>query len=388
MILGFISSEIWVGLGHDTGLRWEILSDLVFYLLLPILIFEAAININTRSLRREGLIIGALSVPLLLIAASIAGGVVYYLIGPSLGGSFTLALLIGAMVCATDPTALASIIKGTGIRSRASQILEGEGLINDATSITLFVMLSAMFVLPDLELLTFNIIGRFLLNLIGAAVIGVMLGWLFDRIIRPLNDMVLTTSATLVLAFLSFWIGEHLLGVSGVVATLSAGLAIIFFQARHRSEEDVTFARHSWRLLGFCADAMLFFLVGMSITIDMFRDHWLAMLVGILAALVSRAVIVFFGAGPLSRLPGQRALSLGEQNVILWGGTRGAVAIALALSLSVEIPFWYTIQSAVYGVALFSLLLQTPLLAILTAASKDKVPPTESVSTKPISSRP
>ncbi len=137
VILGFISSEIWVGLGHDTGLRWEILSDLVFYLLLPILIFEAAININTRSLRREGLIIGALSVPLLLIAASIAGGVVYYLIGPSLGGSFTLALLIGAMVCATDPTALASIIKGTGIRSRASQILEGEGLINDATSITL-----------------------------------------------------------------------------------------------------------------------------------------------------------------------------------------------------------------------------------------------------------
>jgi len=99
-------------------------------------------------------------------------------------------------------------------------------------------------------------------------------------------------------------------------------------------------------------------------------------------------VIVFFGAGPLSRLPGQRALSLGEQNVILWGGTRGVVAIALALSLSVEIPFWYTIQSAVYGVALFSLLLQTPLLAILTAASKDKVPPTESVSTKPISSRP
>ena len=66
VILGFVSSEIWVGLGMDTGLRWQILRDLVFYLLLPILIFEAAINIDTRWLRREALPIGALSVPLLI----------------------------------------------------------------------------------------------------------------------------------------------------------------------------------------------------------------------------------------------------------------------------------------------------------------------------------
>ena len=76
VVLGFVSSEVWVAFGQDTGLRWKILSDLVFYLLLPILIFEAAINIKVRALKREGLIIGALSVPLLLIAASVAGGVI------------------------------------------------------------------------------------------------------------------------------------------------------------------------------------------------------------------------------------------------------------------------------------------------------------------------
>jgi CPA1 family monovalent cation:H+ antiporter len=364
VILGFVSSEIWVAMGQDTGLRWQILSDLVFYLLLPILIFEAAININIRSLRREGLIIGALSVPLLLIAATIAGGVLDFFIGVSLGNSFALALLIGAMVCATDPTAL-PVIGSHGKGNRLAQILEGESLINDATSITLFVMLSAMLIDPQSEISAISVIGRFLTTMLGAALVGIFLGWLFDRIIRPLNDMVLTSSATLVLAFLSFWVGEHLLGLSGVVATLCSGLTFVLFQKQHRSEEDVTFARHSWSLLGFCADAMLFFLVGMSITVDMFRDHWLAMLVGILAALISRAVIVFLGAGPLSRLPGQAMLLLKDQNVIMWGGIRGAVAIALALSLSVDIPFWYTIQSAVYGVALFSLLLQTPLLAIL-----------------------
>ena len=107
---------------------------------------------------------------------------------------------------------------------------------------------------------------------------------------------------------------------------------------------------------------MLFFTVGMSITVQMFQDHWSAMLVGILAALVSRAVIVFFGVGPLSHIPWVGKLSLPEQNLVMWGGIRGAVAIALALSLSIDIPHWYTIQSAVYGVALFSLVVQTPLL--------------------------
>ena len=111
---------------------------------------------------------------------------------------------------------------------------------------------------------------------------------------------------------------------------------------------------------------MLFFLVGMSITVDMFTTHWLAMLVGVLAGLVSRAIIIFLGAAPLSHLPRQRPLSLADQNLMLWGGIRGAVAIALALSLSVEIPHWYTIQSTVYGVALSSLIFQTPLLTILT----------------------
>ena len=76
-------------------------------------------------------------------------------------------------------------------------------------------------------------------------------------------------------------------------------------------------------------------------------------------------LIVYLGAGPLSRLPRQRKLGAFDQGLLLCGGIRGAVAIALALSLSVEIPDWYTIQSMVYGVALFSLVFQAPLFAEL-----------------------
>jgi CPA1 family monovalent cation:H+ antiporter len=374
VILGFLASEIWVGLGHDTGLRWEVLRDLVFYLLLPILIFEAAINIDTRMLRRESVLIGALSVPLLLAAAGIAAVIILALMGDSLGNSWALALLTGTMICATDPAMISGILGGNDSFRRVHHILEGESLFNDATTITLFVMISGLIAMPAAEVNPYIALGRFLLNLLGGAAIGITLGWLFDWIIAPANDKVLSTSATLVLAFTSFWVGEHLLGLSGVVATLAAGLTVAWRQRTHRSEEDIAFALDAWQIMGFCANAMLFFAVGMSITVQMFQHHWPAMLIGILAALVSRAAIVFLGVGPVSQLPGVGALGLREQNLVVWGGIRGAVAIALALSLSVDIPHWYTIQSTVYGVALFSLVAQTPLLPLLARKRAGPVP--------------
>ena len=94
VFIGFVSSEIWVRMGMDTGLRWEILRDLVFYLLLPVLIFEAAINIDTRRLKREAVLIGSLSVPLLLLAVGISALVIQLLMGSALDYSWPLALLI------------------------------------------------------------------------------------------------------------------------------------------------------------------------------------------------------------------------------------------------------------------------------------------------------
>jgi CPA1 family monovalent cation:H+ antiporter len=370
VLSGFVASEIWVGLGMDTGLRWNILRDLVFYLLLPILVFEAAINIDARALRREAVLVGALSVPFLLAAAFISAAVFIFLLDETFSGSWALALLAGAMICATDPAMISGVLGSNREAQRVEQILEGESLVNDATTITLFVMISALLLTPEVAITAGGTAARFVLTLLGGAAIGVVLGWLFDKIIAPANDKVLATSATLVLAFSSFWIGEHVLGFSGVVATLTAGITVAWRERQHRAETDIAFALDTWQILGFCANAMLFFAVGMSITLQMFQDHWAAMLIGVAAALVSRAAIVFLGVGPLSRLPGVGRIDLADQNLMVWGGIRGAVAIALALSLSTDIPSWYTIQSVVYGVALFSLVVQTPLLSRLAVSDK------------------
>lgn len=367
VLLGFVSSEIWVAMGQDTGLRWQLLHEIVFYILLPVIIFETAININIESLRREALLIGALSVPLLIAATVLAALIINYFLGERYGMAFPLALLAGSMICATDPTAVSSILKSAGASHRLVQILEGESLMNDAATITLFVSMSAIILMPGAQFGLGDLAFQFSLILLGSLLVGMAMGWLFDRIIRPFDDTILTTSATLVLAFMSFWAGEHVLGLSGVVATLAAGLTFAYCQGRHRAEEDVAFALDTWRILSFSADAMLFVLVGMSITVGMFQDHWLAMLVGIVAAVVSRAAIIYLGAGPLSLLPGQKRLRLGDQNLMLWGGIRGAVAIALALSLDINIPHWYTIQSMIYGVAIFSLVVQAPLLSFMAS---------------------
>ncbi|MBT8145161.1 MAG: cation:proton antiporter, partial [Gammaproteobacteria bacterium] len=369
VICGFISSEIWVGFGLDTGLRWQVLSDLVFYLLLPILVFESAINTDIRMLRREAILIGALAIPLLLAAVGIAAMLMMHLMGATLGYDWAIALLIASMICATDPAAIATVAGAEGPGGRTLNLLEGESLINDGTTIALFVLLSGLLSTGAMSEVGFvNIAGRFLVTLLGAAVIGALLGWLFDWVIAPANDKVVVTASTLVLAFTSFWVAEHLLGLSGVVATLGAGLTVAWRQRRERSDDDIAFAFDAWRLFGFCASAMLFFVVGMSITLRMFQDYWLAMLAGVVAAIVSRAIIVFLGAGPLSRLPGSQPLALPEQNLLWLGGIRGAVAIALALSLSVDIEGWYVVQSTVYGVALFSLVFQPPLVPRLLAS--------------------
>jgi CPA1 family monovalent cation:H+ antiporter len=376
VIAGFVASEIWVGIGMDTGLRWQILRDLVFYLLLPILIFEAAINIDTRWLLREAFLIAVLSVPWLLIAAGLATIAIMSRMGMQLSYNWALALLMGVMICATDPAMITGVLGQNGSKHRVLHILEGESLINDATTIALFVMISSLLTVASSEISGWLVAGRFLLVLMGGSAVGIALGWLLDLVIAPADDKTLSTAATLVLAFSSFWVSEHLLGFSGVVATLSAGLTIAWRQRQHRSESDIAFALDTWQFLGFCANAMLFFVVGMSITVQMFQEHWLIMLAAIFAALISRAAIVFLGVGPLSRLPGVQTLGLPEQSLLMWGGIRGAVAIALALSLSTEISHWYMIQSAVYGVALFSLIVQTPLVPrlALRESSREKAP--------------
>ena len=110
-------------------------------------------------------------------------------------------------------------------------------------------------------------------------------------------------------------------------------------------------------------NAVLFVVLGLVITLDMFQTHWLAMLIVILAGLCARAAAVYFSCG-LSRLVG-KPVRMDWQHVLTWGGLRGAIAIALVLSLPISLPYWWTIQAMVFGLVLFTLIVSGPTTALL-----------------------
>jgi CPA1 family monovalent cation:H+ antiporter len=103
-------------------------------------------------------------------------------------------------------------------------------------------------------------------------------------------------------------------------------------------------------------------MAGVTITLDMFHEQWLAMLIGIAAVLAVRMAVVFGALGPLCMLSRRSRIPLREQAVIVWSGARGTMTLALALSLPLELEAWYTVQSAAYGVALFTLFVQASTL--------------------------
>jgi CPA1 family monovalent cation:H+ antiporter len=183
---------------------------------------------------------------------------------------------------------------------------------------------------------------------------------------------------SLVGAYTAYLGAEISLQVSGVMAVLACGL-ILGRLLRHQKTAQTpayAFVAQTWELLAYIASALVFLLMGVTITLSMFEERWLAMLIGIGGVLCARAVSVYSGFPLLGLMPGIRRFPAAEQGLLVWGGLRGAVTLALALSLPLELDYWWTVQSIAFGVVVFSLFVQAPTLPILIRrADKSATPP-------------
>lgn len=156
-------------------------------------------------------------------------------------------------------------------------------------------------------------------------------------------------------AFASFYVAEHLMHISGILAVMMTAIVtrVMLREVQASVTEGIA---GTWEWLGTYFNSVLFAIMGLVVTLAMFRDQWLAMLIAIGAAVVARVVGV--GVCCLLARPLSEPVSLPWQGLLVWGGLRGAIAIALVLSLPTSLPYWWTIQSMVFGVVLFSLLVQ------------------------------
>lgn len=343
-------------------LALPIRSSLFLYVFLPILIFQVALTVEVRRMLDDWVPILVLAV-LAVVLATLAVGFALY---PFAGLSLMACLLIGAIVSTTDPSAVVGIFRATPAPQRLARIVEGESLLNDAAAIALFGIFFAFvaFGIPNPQ--PAEVLLRFPWLLVGGGVVG----WFAGRVAlaaiarlpaHPMGQLSLSAAVP----FLLYIAAEDLIGVSGVVAVVAAGLTINYLAPGQLSPPAVKKLRETWELLGYWAGGMIFVLAALLIPRLManLRPFDLVLIgITVAAALTARAVILW-GLFPL--LTAARLSPRVEpryKTAILWGGLRGAVTLALALAVteSFRIPPDIKRQVGIVatGFTLFTLIVQ------------------------------
>ncbi|MBU1427175.1 MAG: cation:proton antiporter [Gammaproteobacteria bacterium] len=330
--------------------------QVILFVFLPTLIFESAYNMDTRLLRRNLVPILTLAVPGLVVSAGLIG----LLVSAVTPLDLPTALLLGAILSATDPVAVISLFKQMGAPKRLTILVEGESLFNDATAlvaakIVLAVVLAGYFSWET----ALSGIGEFFRVFIGGVVVGglaaLAAGWVLGKIN---NAPEIEISLTTILAYLSFYIAEHELHVSGVMAVVMAGVIIGGDWGRSKISPPVEgYLDHFWEYTAFVCNVLIFLLVGLSVDVPALWGSFTYLPWVVLAMLVSRAALIYGLMPLLGRLPGSHPVKLSYQTVMFWGGLRGAIALAIVLSLPV-FPHSELFIPLTTGAVLFTLLAQ------------------------------
>jgi len=341
--------------------------QLIFFIVLPILVFESAHNMELREVFKNILPITILALPGLLLSTFICGAALVWGGASEFGLSWSSALLFGALISATDPVAVVALFKDFDAPKQLGVLVEGESLFNDGTAIVLFNIL-LVFVLGASESTSFiNSFGagflEFLRVSFGGIFIGLILALLAWNLIGRIVDVSeIEISLTLVLAYLSFIIAEHTFHVSGVMATVVAGLVTASYSRTKLSPSVSGFMHKFWEYLAFVMNSLIFFIVGLVITIKVDLAFAISLLpllgIALIALIVARAVSVF-GSFKLTKRFTEK-VDFKFQAVIFWGGLRGAIGLALALTVATYEGIPEIVQQTILtlsgGVVLFTLL--------------------------------
>jgi len=345
------------------------LPELILGLFVPPLVFEAAFHLNMTHLQRNLPIILLWAVPGVIVTTLIVGGFVALTTPLTLGA----ALVLGALLSATDPVAVVALFRALHVPKRLEVLIEGESLLNDGTAIVVFNLMLVVALTGRFDLLTAA--GDFVRVAAGGVIIGLVLGWLVARLIARLDDHLIVTTLTMVLAFGSYLVADRL-HFSGVLAVVAAGLVNGNLGPRSLSPATRIVLFNFWEAVAFLANSLVFLLIGVQVDPITVLAAWQPVLCAVAAVLVARAVIVY-GLGWVTGHLGE-PVPLRWQHVLNWGGLRGAIGLALAISLPVTLGAQRSLlQVMAFGVVLFTLLVQGttmgPLLRRLNIAVRTPV---------------
>jgi len=286
-----------------------------------------------------------------------------------------IALLFGSIISATDPISVLAIFKDLKVNQRMSLILEAESLLNDGTAVVLFGILFGAVVAEKSSVP--KGIGQYFLAVAGGAILGLACGYLASRATETVDDPQIEITLTTILAYGSYLLAYRL-HLSGVIATACAGLMLGSFGAKKGMSVRTRAAMQSfWEYISFVMNSLVFLLIGLEIDVRKLLQNWTSVVLAIGAVVVGRAVSIYLLV-PLSNRIAER-IPLRWQHAAIWGGLRGALALALALSLQSTFPYRAQILNLTFGVVVFSILVQgltiKPFLSAIKLADGDIATP-------------
>jgi CPA1 family monovalent cation:H+ antiporter len=361
----------------------EVSSTVFLWVFLPLILFDSAIELDSRALIEDIGPVFLMAVVAVAATTAVSGLALWSVT------SFSLAacLLVGAIIATTDPIAVINVFKEVGAPRRLVSLVEGESLLNDAAAIAITSSLLAMvigFSAPSAE----NILLGFSLDLVGGALFGLVAGRIAGSLLARLDDAgPAEITLSLALAYLTYAIAETVLGLSGVVAVIAAGIVFGSQGRAHLSRADWRAISAMWTQLSFWASSLIFVLAAMLAprTLAAASPVDLALLaLLVVSALFARALMIY-GALPLLEVSGFAARVQGSyKHVMLWGGLRGAITLALALAVT-ENPFvpeevQHLVAVLATGFVLFTLFVQaTTLRWLLRWLGLDRLSPLEDI---------
>ena len=330
----------------------ELSPELIMSIFLPPLLFEAAWNLKWLELKRELLPICLYAVIGVVIAiAGIALG-----LNQLAGVSLTTALLVGASLSATDPVSVIALFRELGVGSRLSILIEGESLFNDGMAVVAFSFLVAL-PLGTADLTIQSALSEFV-QVVGIGIaVGCLIGFGISYLTQRFDLPLVEQSLTLVSAYGTYLITEDL-GGSGVIGVVTTGLILGNFGSRiGMNPRTRIIVSEFWDFLAFFVNSIVFLLIGDQIHFNILGQNLDIIAITLIAMLVTRAIAIYSLSAFSNRFI-KSNVPLQEQTVLWWGGLRGSVSIALALSVPAILPEREEIIATVFGVVLFTLLVQ------------------------------
>ncbi|TLG79090.1 sodium:proton antiporter [Methylocystis sp. B8] len=360
VIVGAVVALSGVGAPHLTH-------ELIFDLILPPLLFEAALTLSWRELIRDSLPLLALAGVGTLVSAVVVASSMTMLLGWPLFS----ALVFGALIAATDPVAIIAMFKDNKVKGRMRLLVESESLLNDGAAAVLFVMALTFAQSGGADQTAAATAMTLAKVVLGGVIVGALSGGVAILASLRTSEHLIEAALTTIAAFGSFLIAEYF-HVSGVLATVTAGLlmgnlGLLSERGGFISLKGREFVLSFWEFAAFLANSVIFLLIGADLAMIPFGVVGAKPLgVAIATVLCARAITVY----PLSSLflASRWKISLREQHVLWWGGLRGALALALALSLPDDLPQRNEIVAITFAVVAFSIVVQGLTMPLLLRA--------------------